>query len=144
MPKLTLQWEENKHTHHYTISSTESGPILIGRHRDCHIILDFATISRRHAELFMNNEAWYVRNLSGVNPIDLGNQQLGKQEQAILRNGAYFRIGPVWLQVIDLEAKNQGELKIKCRRCQNVVDYTPEEFCKWCGMALQAGETVFI
>ena len=144
MPKLTLQWEENKHTHHYTISSTQNGPILIGRHRDCHITLNSPTISRRHAELLMNNQAWYVRNLSGVNPIDLGNQQLAEQEQGILRDRAYFRIGPVWFQVIDIEAKNQGELKLKCGQCQKVVDYTPEEFCPWCGRALQAGETVFI
>lgn len=145
MQKLTLQWEENHHTHQYEIKSTDTGPILIGRHpKKCHIILDFATISRVHAELFMNNQAWYVRNLSAVNPIDLGKQQLAKEEQAILRDGTYFRIGPVWLQVIYVEGNKQGQLKLKCGECQKVVDYKPEEFCPWCGRALQAGETIFI
>lgn len=34
--------------------------------------------------------------------------------------------------------------KLKCPRCETVQDYTPEDFCYSCGLALQAAKTVMV
>jgi predicted component of type VI protein secretion system len=186
MQGLTLQWQENNHTHNYTISN--AAMIYIGRQADCHITLEASVVSRRHAEIWMQGVVCYVRNVSKTNPVHLSNKKLAVGEQAMLQPGESFRIGPVWFQVAISQAAArpparlpatallateppatvpqavalqavapqavapqaaspqaaQNVPKLKCVRCKNVVDYHPEKFCPWCGMALQAAHTVHL
>ena len=40
---------------------------LIGRSPDCHVFLDDVTVSRRHAEVVHENEAYVIRDLGSLN-----------------------------------------------------------------------------
>lgn len=143
MQSLRLRWEDNNDKHKIEIRSTESESILIGRHHDHHITLNYPTVSRPHAEIFSQNKAWYIKNVSSVNPIYVGNRKVGPREKTILQAGVPFRVGPVWFQVTFKKQKT-GPIGLKCRQCNNVVDHKPEGFCPWCGRALHGAQTVFV
>jgi hypothetical protein len=50
-------------------------PFVIGRSRECDLVLDDPNVSRRHAELRREDGAWAVRDLGSTNGIKLNGQR---------------------------------------------------------------------
>jgi pSer/pThr/pTyr-binding forkhead associated (FHA) protein len=46
-------------------------PFVIGRSRECDLVLDDPNVSRRHAELRREEDGWAVRDLGSTNGIKL-------------------------------------------------------------------------
>ena len=49
---------------------------VIGRSRECDIVLDDPNVSRRHAELRREDDGWAVRDLGSTNGIKLNGRRL--------------------------------------------------------------------
>lgn len=45
----------------------ESAAVVIGRSDDCDVVLDDVTVSRRHAEVVRDDNAWQLRDLGSLN-----------------------------------------------------------------------------
>lgn len=64
--------------------------VVIGRSRDCDAVLDDANVSRRHAELRLENGGWVVADLGSTNGIKVNGRRV---EQARLEPGDELRVG---------------------------------------------------
>lgn len=56
----------------------DAGSIVIGRHPDCDIIIDDASVSRRHAKIDVNNGVYYVEDLNSRNGTALNSNTVHK------------------------------------------------------------------
>lgn len=70
----------------------------IGRLPSCEIILDDASVSRRHAEVFYSEAGWLVRDLGSTNGTFLNGTRLGRNAQR-LQCGDQLQPGKVVLYV---------------------------------------------
>ena len=68
----------------------ESDPFVIGRSRDCDLVIEDANISRRHAELRSDGEGWRVVDLGSTNGIKVNRRRV---DQASLRTGDRITLG---------------------------------------------------
>ena len=67
MLELTLNWQVHDHTHSHTVRVGQD--VSLGRRDDCDIVLPFATISRRHAQIYSEGGRFFIRNLSQTNSV---------------------------------------------------------------------------
>ncbi|MET0791837.1 MAG: sigma 54-interacting transcriptional regulator [Polyangiaceae bacterium] len=82
--------------------------LLLGRASDCDVPLDFAEVSRRHAEITFDGSALVIRDLSSTN----GTYVNGRRISACsLHDGSVIRIG-TWLGVTD--SLTEAELGCWC------------------------------
>ena len=66
------------------------GGAVIGRSRDCDIVLQDSNVSRRHAEIRPDGVGWTIVDLDSTNGIEVD----GKRVKVLaLTNGAHFTIG---------------------------------------------------
>ena len=56
--------------------------VLIGRSRDCDIMLDDPNVSRRHAELRRDNGGWVVADLASTNGVKVNGRRVEEQPLA--------------------------------------------------------------
>ena len=96
---MTLHETENTRLVVYSPDKTWEVPLVndqmvIGRHPDCEIHLPFAKVSRRHASVERQGEAYIVRDLGSGNGTWLGNRVV---ESHRLRDGEAFRVGSTQL-----------------------------------------------
>jgi predicted component of type VI protein secretion system len=92
--KMTLQlsWNINHQAQNYHFS--EASAVTIGRKRDCDIVLGDRSVSRRHAELFVEKEAMRLQNLSQTNVIYVyTRRKLTVGETATLKAGDTLHLG---------------------------------------------------
>lgn len=75
------------------------GTVTIGRGRDNNVALDLEGISRHHAEVFMNESAWWVRDLQSTNGSFVNDSRVG--DPAKLSNGDRIRVGAAILKYLD-------------------------------------------
>lgn len=71
----------------YELSSPD---ILIGRSRDCDIVLRYDTVSRRHARVVMEDGLWYVEDAGSTNGTFLNNQRIDGRTQ--LKHGDVIKV----------------------------------------------------
>ncbi|MFL5825990.1 MAG: FhaA domain-containing protein [Thermoleophilaceae bacterium] len=64
--------------------------VVMGRSRDCDIVLDDPNVSRQHAELRNQGEGWIVRDLGSTNGIKVNGRRV---EQASLQPGDEITLG---------------------------------------------------
>ncbi|HEV2723151.1 MAG TPA: DUF3662 and FHA domain-containing protein [Thermoleophilaceae bacterium] len=64
--------------------------IVLGRSRDCEVVLDDANVSRRHAELRHDGTGWRVVDLGSTNGIKVNRRRV---EQAVLKHGDRITLG---------------------------------------------------
>jgi len=76
---------------------------IIGRNEDCDWCISSPDISRQHVHFFIENNVWYVMDLS-VNGVYIGNNEepLGKNNQIVINEGDKINIGE-WTFVVDFE-----------------------------------------
>ena len=65
MSALAVAWTEDGETRRVPVPP--DGVLVIGRDPSCDIVLDDATVSRRHAEVVSRGDECYVRPLSATN-----------------------------------------------------------------------------
>jgi hypothetical protein len=70
-------------------------PVIIGRAPECDVELADATVSRRHAEIVRDGDAWFVRDLGSSNGTKLNGAGVVDQ---ILNDGDELRLGSVTLR----------------------------------------------
>lgn len=147
MLEITLNWQLHDHAHSHKVGLDDE--VTLGRRDECDIVLPFATVSRRHAQIFSQDGNFYIRNLSQTNTVRVNeDERLTHDQTAALNAGDMIRIGPIEIKVEGLEAQEDlmamknKTLKIRCSNCGQVTDYNPESFCPWCGMSLAGSQTV--
>ena len=53
--------------------------VLVGRRRDCDIVLDFGNVSSKHCQLVLSNGYWYVLDMKSRNGIKVNGKQATDQ-----------------------------------------------------------------
>jgi HD-GYP domain-containing protein (c-di-GMP phosphodiesterase class II) len=76
--------------------------LTIGRMPSCEVVLDDASVSRRHAEVVYTEAGWVVRDLGSTNGTLLNGSRLGRVAQR-LRPGDQLQPGKVVLSVKAIE-----------------------------------------
>ena len=64
--------------------------VVIGRSRDCDVLVDDANVSRRHAELRHDGSGWRVVDLGATNGIKVNRRRV---DQAVLQHGDRITLG---------------------------------------------------
>jgi hypothetical protein len=64
--------------------------VVIGRSRDCDVVVSDPNVSRRHAELRRDENAWHVIDLGSTNGVKVNGRRV---EQVALRDGDRINIG---------------------------------------------------
>lgn len=89
---MELRWQIN--THPYTYNIIPERPVIIGRKRDCDIVLGDKAVSRRHAEIFLEQGLFHLHNLSHSNAIYVFTHQTLAPGQTIpLKSEDVLRFG---------------------------------------------------
>ncbi|MBZ0296998.1 MAG: FHA domain-containing protein [Anaerolineae bacterium] len=118
---IILKWHYNDELHKEAFGKER--PITIGRSNSADIVLEGnAQVSRSHASLYYKDNQLHILNLSKKNPVDVQNsdkhRRLNSDDDAVLEEGAIFRIGPAQFQVVSLEPEpHDGELMVQCPKC---------------------------
>lgn len=76
------------------------GEFILGRGEDCHITLDSAQVSRRHARLLVTMAGVVVEDLGSVNGVILDGQRVAKR--ATVAPGATLKLADELLRLVDL------------------------------------------
>ncbi|MHC4415831.1 MAG: SpoIIE family protein phosphatase [Planctomycetota bacterium] len=71
-----------------------SGPILIGRARECEVCLKDPSVSRRHASLVERDGRWFVTDLGARQGTFLNGVRLRPDSPAVTAPGDFIRVGP--------------------------------------------------
>lgn len=90
--------------------------VVVGRSRDCDLILPDVLLSRRHAELVRAAEGWLLRDLGSLNGTRLNGARV--EREALLRNGDVVEIADWSLAYRDSElpsdpAATRAELRLR-------------------------------
>jgi hypothetical protein len=72
------------------------GPLLLGRHGNCDVVLSDPTVSRRHARLVFRDPNWIVQDLESRNGTFVNRARVGRCE---LRPGDELLIGETALRI---------------------------------------------
>jgi hypothetical protein len=64
--------------------------VVLGRSRDCDIVLDDPNVSRHHAELFLDTRGWTIKDLESTNGVKLNGERVGS---ALLNPGDEITLG---------------------------------------------------
>jgi pSer/pThr/pTyr-binding forkhead associated (FHA) protein len=102
LPHLTIEWQTDMAGPQIT-TIDESRGAIIGRHPRCDIVLLDPHVSRRHAVIYYQSDAFQLQNLSDTNPtVYNGRLKLESKLQVDLRQGDTFTIGLVRLSIPSL------------------------------------------
>jgi len=66
---------------------------MLGRSRDCDVILDDANVSRHHAEIRPSGGSWTVRDLGSTNGVKVNGRRVDPQRPQSLKRGDELEIG---------------------------------------------------
>ncbi len=64
--------------------------VVLGRSRECEVVISDPNVSRRHAELRRADDGWHVVDLGSTNGVKVNDRRI---EDALLRPGDRIRIG---------------------------------------------------
>jgi hypothetical protein len=70
-----------------------AGGAVLGRSRDCDIVLDDPNVSRRHAEIRPSGGSWTVRDLGSTNGVKVNGRRLEPTRPQSLKRGDELEIG---------------------------------------------------
>lgn len=137
---MKLEWQVNGKKQYKFVS--HEMPIIIGRSRDCDIVLTDLYVSRHHAVIGYDDGYVKMRILNTRNPITVnGSVQVCDKESYIVRDGDIISVGRVQMKVSfpihkNVQSKQDTmDLKIYCQNCGGRAAGT-EANCVWCGTAL--------
>lgn len=142
MRTLTLAWQVGGDLKQYTITAEQ--PCVIGRQADlCQITIDDRSVSRQHASISIVKGKFCLRNLNEQNIITLNREfRLAYDQETPLKAGDTFRLGMVYLWVMQMDPPEKVVLKAKCANCGKLAEARLEGFCPWCGRSLANGQLI--
>ncbi len=112
------------------------GEFVIGRSSQCHLTIDDALVSRRHARILLENGQLSIEDLGSRNGYRLNGQE--RRERTALRHLDRVRIGNQDLVVIDESAESvRPRASSFCRVCGGAVASTDVQ-CPVCGAVVAA------
>lgn len=145
--KITLYWRLARQPH--TVNFTDKDTILIGRQRDCAILIPeeerYQTISRRHAQILADEDAFRLLNLSQKNAINLNDKhRIDPGKQMVLSPNDTFAIGPIRFRVLAMEATAGRPIVVRCAnpQCERQVNGNLFD-CPFCGTSLAFAKTTY-
>ena len=157
MYKITLEWIEEGRTRSQTISDKDNTKqaykIFIGRDGNkCDVVLPKSekTVSRLHVVIFYDSHSkgLFLKNLTtdrpSPNPVIVDGKTI-ILEEVLLVTGSIIQLGKLSIIVKNLEIKKaQSEYGLQCVN-GHVLPYDyMEDFCPYCGFALQSVQTVYL
>ena len=91
----------------------QAGATTVGRKEDCSIRIPLATVSRRHCEIFLEDDAITLKDLGAANGTFLNNRKITEEE---LEAGDQIVIGPVVFTVqVNGEPSDDEIIKIRSK-----------------------------
>ena len=72
------------------------GVTVLGRSRDCDIVVADPNVSRRHAEVRLVGTEWIVTDLGSTNGIEIGGRRVGRH---VLEDGEELLLGTARLRI---------------------------------------------
>jgi hypothetical protein len=75
---------------------------VLGRSRDCDVVIDDANVSRHHAEIRPSGGAWTVRDLGSTNGVKVNGRRIDPERPQSLRSGDTLELGTARI-VFDLD-----------------------------------------
>jgi hypothetical protein len=70
-----------------------SGGAVIGRSRECDVVVDDANVSRRHAEVRPSGGSWIVRDMGSTNGVKVNGRKLDPSRPQSLKRGDVIELG---------------------------------------------------
>ena len=139
--EITLHWEINGRTLQKTITDLDVAhqPVCLGRSRNCQVVVadPDSSVSRRHAEVFLQDNSFYLRNLSQNSVTYVNNRRLDHHHIVPLKSGYLVRLGRVILQVGHRPPETNGKFMINCPHptCDRLINPALDQ-CPWDGTVL--------
>ena len=137
---MKFEWQHNDKKQHIFISGESVA--IIGRARECDIVLSDPYVSRHHAMVGYEDGVLVMRTLNTKNPITVNDiVQISGNDSYIIREGDSFQLGQVKMKAYSptrLHAESEpktAELKILCQNCGGRASGTGAK-CVWCGAEL--------
>ena len=81
------------------LAFSDGDVITIGREKDNTIALELGVLSRHHARIFAQGEAWFVEDLDSANGTFHCGKQLSPNAKEVLANGDIVRFGTVAMSI---------------------------------------------
>ena len=120
------------------------GVTLIGRSVECHVTIEDALVSRRHARIVIDEDTCTVEDLASRNGVHLNNQPL--RGKAVLHDGDRLRIGTQSMVFCHIEPEAHGLTRTTgvLRICANCRRPYPREMlaCPVCEETEQIDDTL--
>lgn len=74
-------------------------PVLVGRGEEARFRVHQDSVSRRHCELFLNNDTVFVRDLGSTNGTMLDGERIASSVAAVVPPGSQIRVGGIVFRV---------------------------------------------
>lgn len=87
------------------VVSLEGESLLVGRSRDCDLVLPDVLLSRRHAEIYQTARGWLVRDLGSMNGTRVNEERI--QDEVVLYEGDVITLGGWSLTYVDIESEDE-------------------------------------
>jgi phosphoserine phosphatase RsbU/P len=100
--------------------------IVLGRSRDCDLILPDVLLSRRHAELVRAEHGWLLRDLGSLNGTRLNGARLEKD--VLLQDGDVVEIADWSLAYRDAELPSDPDANVAEARLRDVTDLATRSY----------------
>ena len=100
--------------------------IVLGRSRDCDLILPDVLLSRRHAELVRADHGWLLRDLGSLNGTRLNGARLEKD--VLLQDGDVVEIADWSLAYRDAELPSDPDANVAEARLRDVTDLATRSY----------------
>jgi phosphoserine phosphatase RsbU/P len=100
--------------------------VVLGRSRDCDLILPDVLLSRRHAELVHKGDGWLLRDLGSLNGTRLNGTRLDKD--TLLHDGDVVEVADWALAYRDTEVPSDPDASVAEARLRDVTDLATRSF----------------
>jgi HD-GYP domain-containing protein (c-di-GMP phosphodiesterase class II) len=102
--------------------------LRVGRTPNLEIVLDEASVSRRHAEVVHSEEGWVLRDLGSTNGTRVNGVRVGRTGRRLQRDDL-LQFGDVLLTVVELNESNRRDPETQFGNCQVIsnAQYSWEE-----------------
>ncbi|MFI4946927.1 MAG: FHA domain-containing protein, partial [Burkholderiales bacterium] len=100
--------------------------IVLGRSRDCDLILPDVLLSRRHAELVRAEHGWLLRDLGSLNGTRLNGARLEKD--VMLQDGDVVEVADWSLAYRDAELPSDPDANVAEARLRDVTDLATRSY----------------
>ena len=81
------------------LAFSDGDVVTIGREKDNKVALELGVLSRHHARIFAQGEAWFVEDLDSANGTFHCGKQLSPNAKEVLANGDIVRFGTVAMSI---------------------------------------------